>query len=243
MTTDEEKLLLSAASKGMALGSTDLEHLSNTAALSNYIRIADEIKNMLGQNKKILDWGCGYGQMTFLLRNRGYEDLVAYDVVKRANIEKIQPFSELSIIYGQPTEDKLPFADDTFDAVLSCGTLEHVPEHDKSLKEIARILKPDGLLFIYMLPNKFSWSEKIAEIRGISSHPVKYTHRTIRQLLKKHNFKILLVKRRNFLPKNLTGLPSVIKNFYGLISKPLIFADASKWFLVFPQEKCEKEIC
>jgi len=229
MTADEKKLLLSAASKGIAMGNTDLEHLSNTAAVSNYIRIADEIKKILGQNKKILDWGCGYGQMTFLLKNRGYrcgEDIIAYDVVKRNCIEKIQPFSELPIIYGHPTDEKLPFENNTFNAVLSCGTLEHVANPDFSLDEIRRILKPDGLFLIYMLPSRFSWSEKIADMRGISSHPVKYTKKSIRQMLRQHNFEILKLKSRNFLPKNLTGLPSIIKNFYGALGKPLLFMDA-----------------
>ena len=42
----------------------------------------------------------------------------------------------------------LPFADDVFDAVAVAGTLEHVVADDDALDELARVLRPGGLLFL-----------------------------------------------------------------------------------------------
>lgn len=43
-------------------------------------------------------------------------------------------------------DDRLPFPDASFDRVLANQVFEHVPSLDASLNEVARVLKPDGLL-------------------------------------------------------------------------------------------------
>jgi SAM-dependent methyltransferase len=49
----------------------------------------------------------------------------------------------------QGTVEWLPFVSGTFDVVLACSVLEHVQDLDESLREIARVLRPDGLLWFY----------------------------------------------------------------------------------------------
>ena len=125
--------LYEAAISGILLGNKDLSHLSNKVGIKNYIKIADEIKKIIKKGK-ILDWGCGYGHMTYLLRNRDIESM-PYEVEKRDNLEKFQIFSKLNIIFGD-NEHRLPFETGFFDGVLSCGTLEHVSDINSSLIEI-----------------------------------------------------------------------------------------------------------
>lgn len=48
---------------------------------------------------------------------------------------------------------EIPFADNAFDIVYSFGVLHHIPEVDKAISEIQRVLKPGGRLII-MLYNK-----------------------------------------------------------------------------------------
>jgi SAM-dependent methyltransferase len=46
---------------------------------------------------------------------------------------------------------RLPFADRTFDAIISNSTLDHLSSHDEitiSLRELARVLRPDGVLIL-----------------------------------------------------------------------------------------------
>jgi SAM-dependent methyltransferase len=52
-----------------------------------------------------------------------------------------------------PSEDllELSYGDDIFDLVLTSDTLEHVPDFDRALAEIRRVLKPDGL-HIFTIP-------------------------------------------------------------------------------------------
>lgn len=55
-----------------------------------------------------------------------------------------------------------PYADDLFDAVLSCGVLDHVSDRDAGLEEPGRVLKPGCRLYVYKLPNSGSYLEWIA---------------------------------------------------------------------------------
>lgn len=111
-------------------------------------------------------------------------------------------------------ESKLPFADASFDGVLSSGVLEHVAEPEASLKEIDRIIKNKGYLFIFRLPNKYSYIEFISDRLGRGDHPVKYSMREIRQLLERSGYEILNINYKNFFPHNLKGFPGVVRRLY-----------------------------
>ena len=48
-----------------------LAHLEQPLAIRNYIRISNDIASQVSPCA-LLDWGCGVGQMTYLLRRRGF---------------------------------------------------------------------------------------------------------------------------------------------------------------------------
>ena len=173
----------------------------------------------------ILDWGCGYGQVSWLLKRRGLS-VVSCDVEKRPARDLIDPLNQLDIAYLQDPL-RLPYDSGTFGAVLSVGVLEHVGAEnvESSLAEINRVLRPGGFLFIFMLPNRFSWVEFIADVSKSSVHPDKYTFGRIRALLQKHSFTIQRRWRRNVLPRNLTGLSQRIKSAYGAYYRQIESAD------------------
>lgn len=197
-------------------GATDVEHMNGAAAAFNYIRVAELVAayNRSGHiTGPVLDWGCGYGQVSWLLQRRGV-DVLSCDAEKRAAIDSIPQLSSVPICYvSDPV--RLPYDSGLFSTVLSMGVLEHVPDLTGSLREIHRVLRPEGLFFLFMFPNRFSWAEWIATRRGISAHPQKFTFRQTTELLRKHGFQIEKQWRRNLLPKNLTGLSPGLKSAYG----------------------------
>jgi len=146
MINHELEVLLKASCIGISLGNSDLAHLSSKLQVLYYIQIANEIAK-IQRNGKLLDWGCGYGQMVYLLKNRGLE-VIGYEIKKRRNIDRIFPFSGLNIVYGSHN-CQLPFENESFAGVLSCGTLEHVDDKRCSLKEIYRVLQEKGY-FLYI---------------------------------------------------------------------------------------------
>lgn len=226
--------LLENARAGKALGLASFIHLDQPIGLWNYVRIAEDIAGQIQAGATILDWGCGYGQMTYLLKRRNF-DVTAFDIgnPQQADMPDIPLCRGLEIVRSlHPTA--LPFADNSFDAVLSCGVLEHVDEFSQvgneraSLREMARILRPGGRFFIYQLPQRYAWQE--ATIRRLHlgyAHPRRYTDSEITQMLQAAGFSVERVRRANLIPKNLTGMPNRLRVFYSRFSRQLIALDGA----------------
>lgn len=224
--------LIANALTAKNLGLSHFTHLDQPIGNWNYIRIADDIAQQLDRGH-LLDWGCGYGQMTYLLKQRGLQ-VTAFDLGQPdQRLPDIPLCHNLNVIRSEhPTN--LPFAENTFDAVLSCGVLEHVDEFSQggneleSLREIARILRPGGLFFIYQLPQRYAWQEAvIRRLRLGYAHPRRYTASEICALLDQTGYTVRRVRRANLAPKNLTGLPNKLRVIYSRFSHSLIALDTA----------------
>ncbi len=185
------------------------QNLDSDLGALRYIDNAKLIKAVMPQGK-ILDWGCGLGHMTYLLKNRGFE-VISYDV-DQGGKDFLARIGQTLILATDPV--KLPFADGSFDAVLSSGVLEHVPDRAASLKEVARIIKKGGFFFVFRLPNKYSYIEFISDRLGRGDHPVKYSRHQIINILNKAGYEALARRYQGFLPYNLKGFPALVRRLY-----------------------------
>ncbi len=108
---------------------------------------------------RILDVGCGDGitDLGMFLRYqperlvgvdpfRGYQRLAE---VAAAEHLPLDPWPE-GLEFCDADANHLPFADDSFDVVVSWGSVEHIAGgYLQALREMKRVLRPDGLLFIH----------------------------------------------------------------------------------------------
>jgi len=159
----------------------------------------------------VLDWGCGMGQITYMLRKNG-SDPMSCDIQRSADDSAFgqpTPIIENCNIDVIPLEHdfKLPFAGDSIDVVLSFGVLEHVANDLESLKEINRILNPNGLFFCFFLPYFLSWTQHLAHIRKDYYHDHLYKMKQVKGLLGKSNFELLDIWHRQLFPKNFVKYP------------------------------------
>lgn len=157
----------------------------------------------------LLDWGCGLGQVSDLLQRAGL-NLTSFDVRGAGAPDAVVPLALYPDVHAYISSDprSLPYADDAFDAVLSCGVLEHVLDPDASLDELARVLKPRGTLYVYKLPNRFSYLERLARRMGLyyhgaEPHELLYTPASARALLERHGYEISELRLANMLPLTL----------------------------------------
>jgi len=171
--------------------------------MREYVAIADRIAS--ARPGRVLDWGCGHGQVSHLLRERGVET-VAYDYREGSapGVVRLEQYPEIAAhVGGDPV--RLPFADGEFDTVLSCGVLEHVERPADSLKELHRVLRPGGRLLVYKLPNRLSYLERVARLAGMYYHGALpndrvYGRRSAMALLRANGFRVDDFRRTNMLP-------------------------------------------
>lgn len=101
--------------------------------------------------KKCLDLGCGNGSAVHFLAKNDFETY-GIDISKDAiNIGKDYLKKEsLKAELKVASCDDLPFEEDFFDFITCFGVLDHVETSiaKKSIEEVSRILKPNGLFFI-----------------------------------------------------------------------------------------------
>jgi ubiquinone/menaquinone biosynthesis C-methylase UbiE len=92
---------------------------------------------------RVLEVGCGQGHLTKALALRG-ADVVGIDANPQA-----RDVAGTNRVRHMRAEE-MEFPDDHFDFVVSVHAIEHIPELDAALSEMARVLKPGGrAVFIY----------------------------------------------------------------------------------------------
>jgi ubiquinone/menaquinone biosynthesis C-methylase UbiE len=108
-------------------------------------------KQFASKELSILDVGCGTGKSTVpLLKIGNRNKIFGVDPDTRMLKEaKVQTKKEhLPISYVEGNVESLPFKKESFD-VLTVGTAFHWFATKKTLKEIQRVLKKNGLVFVY----------------------------------------------------------------------------------------------
>ena len=116
-------------------------------------------KKFLRPGSKILEGGCGTGQIVYGLKSWGY-DAYGVDFAKET-IKKIKEYFPDLKVSVQDVR-KLDFPDNFFDGYWSLGVIEHFWEgYDEILKEAKRVIKPKGYLFL-----TFPWMSPLRKFKA-----------------------------------------------------------------------------
>jgi SAM-dependent methyltransferase len=155
---------------------------------------------------RVLDWGCGKGHITYLLRARGFS-VTSCDIDSGCDDstfgQETPILDQLQIQVtplGHPS--KLPFNDASFDCVVSFGVLEHVASDKDSLAEIRRILRLRGVFYVAFLPYFLSWTQAVTRLRGDHYHDRLYKKRSFMRLAGDAHFSVCRLGLSQLFPKN-----------------------------------------
>ena len=119
--------------------------------------------------KSILDAGCGNGRYArFLLRHADTDAVLTGFDLSRKMLERARSrlrSNRVTLAVADLT--KLPYADETFDAVVCGWVLEHLPDPTPGLRELARVMKPGGKLLLLCTEDTFTgaWCSRLWHCR------------------------------------------------------------------------------
>ncbi|MCI4443606.1 MAG: class I SAM-dependent methyltransferase [Lentimicrobium sp.] len=125
-----------------------LYHFIKTIALKNKLNLINSLQSQKG---RILDIGAGTGDFLSVAKNDGWQTIGvepsdrAKSIAKNKGVSFVEQTSELE--------------NNSFDVISMWHVLEHVPDLDKQIKELKRLLKPTGTLII-AVPNFKSFDAK-----------------------------------------------------------------------------------
>jgi ubiquinone/menaquinone biosynthesis C-methylase UbiE len=100
----------------------------------------------INKNAKILEIGSGLGLLGKAIKEltNGEVDYFGIELAYKS----AQASSEKGLFEVQADAVNLPFADSSFDIIISADVLEHIPNSEQTIKEIYRVLKENGRAFI-----------------------------------------------------------------------------------------------
>jgi len=98
------------------------------------------------ENRKILDYGCGSGHIACYFSARN--DVTAADVVDNRDLDQRDGMRFVFI-----ESERLPFEDASFDIVVLNHVIVYIPERERLMREMRRILRDGGVCY-FALPNR-----------------------------------------------------------------------------------------
>jgi SAM-dependent methyltransferase len=101
----------------------------------------------------VLDIGAGKGELALHLSRKG-KKVTCTGLAKDSYIANVNDFRQYGIEYIEANVETMPFAEESFDAVIICHVLEHIPNVFNALTLIRRVLKKDGLLCVFVPPQE-----------------------------------------------------------------------------------------
>ena len=98
--------------------------------------------------RRVLDIGCGEGQVSRLAAGGGAASVVGVDPTWLQLVVARERGGGPS--YARAGAAALPFADASFDAVVACLVFEHIREVDAAITEVGRVLAPGGRFLFFL---------------------------------------------------------------------------------------------
>jgi ubiquinone/menaquinone biosynthesis C-methylase UbiE len=187
-------------------------HITSNLNWLRYERQLDLVLGALPDKGRLLDVGCGWGMTTAIIAaSRPSLSVTGLDI---SEMKSWDPLKKYGVTYQSYDARTFPFEDSTFDYCLAFGVIEHTEDDVKFIREINRVLKADGRLFVFNLPSKYALFERMANVIGIKSHDRTYTASRVKAVMKSTGFTIESIKRELFLPAQVARISKGIAGVY-----------------------------
>jgi len=183
------------------------------------ISVLDEhFSDSLGQ-LSLLDIGCSTGILANHLSKR-FEKVTGIDIDTKAIRFAKENYEKDNLHFSLEDSMNLSFSENSFDVVICAQIYEHVPDAEKLLKEIYRVLKPEGVCY-FAAANRLNVMEAHYKLPFLSIIPKPLGH-----------FYLRLLRRGNHYyetHRTLWGLRKLISQFKPIDYTARIINDPEKF--------------
>jgi SAM-dependent methyltransferase len=128
----------------------------------------------------VLEVGCGWGELAEWVARETGAQVVATDLSERM----VELARERGLDARVADVQELPFPDGAFDVVVAAWMLYHVPELDRGLAEVARVLRPGGRLVA--VTNSTTHLIELRELVGSGPSTISFSRETGEAFLRPH---------------------------------------------------------
>lgn len=207
------------------------EDFSRNPVLAVQARQFSLVEHPQDRKLRVLDLGCGAGTPTKTVMGDQARYLVTGADLSRQALTKYVQDTQRSGV--ELDAQRLPFASGSFDVVVSDDVIEHLVDTDAYAREISRVLRDGGWLFL-STPNLAAWFNRIGLLFGfqpafsevsfekifgrpgddVVGHLRLFTSRSTREFLTYHGFTVVDARGARF-----DALPMVARPLDGLLSR------------------------
>jgi len=146
--------------------SKNYDGLNRVISLGIDVKWRKKVVKIVGKNKpkQILDIATGTGDLALMMAELSPDKIIGLDIsegmlaVGKEKIAKVNLSEKIEMVVGDSEE--MPFDEDTFDAITVSFGVRNFANLDKGIKEIARVLKPSGVLVILETSNPMKFPFK-----------------------------------------------------------------------------------
>lgn len=125
------------------------------------------------RGKTCLDAGCGGGRYSIAMAKLGAAHVTGIDLSEVGIADAKRRASELGaghVKFDVGSVTALPYADNSFDCVISSGVMMHTTDPVKMLAELCRVLKPGGMLYMLVYATEGLRWPMVQMLRPIAQH-------------------------------------------------------------------------
>lgn len=149
--------------------------------------------------KRVLDVGCGAGQLGVYLKEQGAAVVDGCDIAAGA-VDQASRVLDRAFVYDVATDSLAHKCPQQYDVVVATELIEHLFTPGRLLDEVKTVLKPGGT-FIVTTPNFLVWTNRLRMLVGQfeytktglldESHVHFFTYNTLHQLLQQHGLEVV----------------------------------------------------
>jgi SAM-dependent methyltransferase len=130
--------------------------------------------------RRVLEVGCGWGDLAEWIARETGADVVATDL----SPHMVELARKRGLDAQVADVQALPFADGSFDAAVAAWMLYHVPDLDRGVAELARVLRLGGRLVV--ATNSVFHLQEVRELVGSGRSSIKFSRENGEELLSGH---------------------------------------------------------